>query len=114
MKQSAQIIVEGIKQLKSGINMVIFPEGKRSKTGRIGEFKAGSFKLATKAKKPVVPVTIDGTLGVMEGNHYIIKPGTINLYVHPPIDTALMTKEEAAELPVRVRDIIEADMPYMK
>ena len=114
IKQSAQTIVEGIKQLKNGINMVIFPEGKRSKTGRIGEFKAGSFKLATKAKKPIVPVTIDGTMNIMEGNHYIIKPGTVNLYIHPPIETALMTKEEAAELPKRVKGIIEADMPYMK
>ncbi len=114
IKQSAQIILSGIKQLKSGINMVIFPEGRRSKTGKMADFKSGSFKLATKAKKPIVPVTIDGTLNIMEGNHYIIKPATVNLYIHEPINTALMTKEEIAELPKKVKGIIEADMPYMK
>lgn len=46
----AQTIIDGIKQLKAGINMVIFPEGTRSKGAPVGEFKAGSFKLATKSK----------------------------------------------------------------
>ncbi len=41
--------------------MVVFPEGTRSKGEQIGEFKAGSFKLATKSKVPIVPVTIDGS-----------------------------------------------------
>ena len=73
MKQSAQTIIDGIKQLKAGINMVIFPEGTRSKGAPVGEFKAGSFKLATKSKAPIVPVTIDGTYKVMEGNKNKIK-----------------------------------------
>lgn len=110
IKQSAQIIVEGIKQLKSGINMVIFPEGTRSKTGRLGEFKAGSFKLATKSKRPLVPVTIDGTRNVMEANNYVIKNKTINLYIHKPIDTTALTKEEIAELPSNVKAIIEKNL----
>ena len=64
IKQSAQIIIEGIKQLKSGINMVIFPEGTRSKTGKLGEFKGGSFKSARKTKCPIVPLTTDGTRNI--------------------------------------------------
>lgn len=110
IKQSAQIIVEGIKQLKSGINMVIFPEGTRSKTGKMGEFKAGSFKLATKSKRPLVPITIDGTRNIMEANNYKIKAETVNLYIHKPIDTTTLTKEEMAELPEKVKAIIEADL----
>ena len=110
IKQSAQIIVEGIKQLKSGINMVIFPEGTRSKTGKLGEFKAGSFKLATKSKRPLVPITIDGTRNIMEANNYKIKAETVNLYIHKPIDTTTLTKEEMAELPEKVKAIIEADL----
>ncbi len=110
IKQSAQIIIKGIKQLQSGINMVIFPEGTRSKTGELGEFKAGSFKLALKSKKPLIPVTIDGTRNVMEANNYKIKGQTINLYIHEPIDTTVLTKEETAELPDRVKAIIEKDL----
>ena len=93
MKQSAQTIIDGIKQLKSGINMVIFPEGTRSKGAPVGEFKAGSFKLATKSKAPIVPVTIDGTYKVMEGNKNKIKPAEINLIIHEPIYTDKLTKD---------------------
>lgn len=110
IKQSAQIIIEGIKQLKSGINMVIFPEGTRSKTGRLGEFKGGSFKLATKSKCPIVPLTIDGTRNIMEANNYRIKPVTVNLYIHPPIDVTTLSKEEIAQLPETVRETIENDL----
>lgn len=106
MKQSATIILEGIKQLKSGINMVIFPEGTRGKNGVMGEFKAGSFKLATKAKSQIVPITIDGTYKIMEGNKNLIKPATVNIYIHKPIDTAVLTKDELNELPEKVENII--------
>lgn len=107
VKQAAGVIIEGIKQLKNGINMVIFPEGTRSRTGELGEFRGGSFKLATKSKCMLVPLTIDGTRNLMEANHYRIKSGTVNLYIHKPIDTSTLTKEESAELPARVREIIK-------
>ncbi|MGN1317975.1 MAG: lysophospholipid acyltransferase family protein [Lachnospirales bacterium] len=110
MKQSAQTIIDGIKQLKAGINMVIFPEGTRGKKGVMGEFKAGSFKLATKAKAPIVPITIDGTYKIMEGNNNFIKPASVNIYVHPPIFTDTLTKEEQNELPERVEKIVKSKL----
>lgn len=110
MKQSVQTILEGIKLLKAGYTMVVFPEGTRSKSGAIGEFKAGSFKLATKPKVPIVPVTIDGTYKIMEGNHYIIKPATVDVTIHDPIDTSHLTKEEEAALPEQVKAIIASAM----
>ena len=110
IKQSAQIIIEGIKQLKNGINMVIFPEGTRSKTGELGEFKAGSFKLAIKSKRPLVPITIDGTRNIMEANNYKIKAETVNLYIHKPIDTTELSKEDIAQLPEKVKAIINSEL----
>lgn len=108
IKQSAQIIIEGIKQIKSGINMVVFPEGTRSKTGKLGEFKSGSFKLATKSKCTLVPLTIKGTRNIMEANNYRIKAANVDLYIHPPMDIPSLTKEEVAELPEKVKKIIES------
>lgn len=59
VKQGLQIINETAKQVKEGRNFLIFPEGTRSKNGnKLGEFKGGSFKAATKAKCPIVPVAI--------------------------------------------------------
>ena len=56
IKQSAKTILEGIRILKSGHSMVVFPEGTRSKGEQMGEFKAGSFKLATKSKFLLFPL----------------------------------------------------------
>lgn len=57
VKQGLQVINEVAAQVKSGRNFLIFPEGTRSKNGnRLGEFKGGSFKAATKAKCPIVPI----------------------------------------------------------
>jgi len=59
VKQSLQIILQVTKDVKEGKNYVIFPEGTRSKQGNIvGDFKGGSFKAATKAKCPIVPVAL--------------------------------------------------------
>lgn len=107
MKQSMQIIIDGIKILKSGYSMVVFPEGTRSKGGPVGEFKAGSFKLATKAKVPVVPITIDGTYKLFEGNkNRIGYKKDVNLYIHKPIYTDTLSKDELAQLHTTVRDTI--------
>lgn len=110
MKQSLKIIMEGIKQIKNGQSMVIFPEGTRSKGGPVAEFHAGSFKLATKSKAPIIPVTIDGSYKIMEEKHGNIQPSEITLTVHPPIYTQNLTKEEVNSLPVTVREIISAPL----
>jgi 1-acyl-sn-glycerol-3-phosphate acyltransferase len=106
MRQMAQTVVDGIKVLKNGHSLVIFPEGTRSKGGPVIEFKAGSFKLATKAKVPVVPVTIDGTFKIMEANKNRIKPADVTITIHSPIETAEMTRDEQTELPEKTRQII--------
>ena len=106
LKGSAGAIIEGIKELKAGHSLVLFPEGTRSKGGPMTEFKAPSFKLATKPGVPIVPVTIDGTYKVMEQNKNRIKPATIKLTIHPAIPTAGLTKEELTELPSKVQAII--------
>ena len=59
IKQSLKVIIEVTKEVSAGRNYVIFPEGTRSKNGnKLGEFKGGSFKAATKAKCPIVPVAL--------------------------------------------------------
>jgi 1-acyl-sn-glycerol-3-phosphate acyltransferase len=106
MRQSAQTIVEGIKLLKGGYNMVIFPEGTRSKGGPHRSFKAGSFKLATKAGSTIVPLTIEGTAAAMEANGGRIKPSEIILTIHKPISVKEMDKEERTKLPEKVEQIV--------
>ena len=113
MKQSMQVILDTIELLKKGYNMVIFPEGTRSKGAPVREFKAGSFKPAIKAGVPIVPVTMDGTYKIIEGNpKNHVKPGDVNIIVHPLIETKGLSKEEIKELPAKVQKIITDCMVY--
>ncbi|PHV70650.1 1-acyl-sn-glycerol-3-phosphate acyltransferase [Sporanaerobium hydrogeniformans] len=111
LKGSAGAIVEGIKFLKEGHSLVIFPEGTRSKGDKMGSFKEASFKLATKPKVPIIPITIDGTYKLMEQNNNRIKPANVKLTIHPPLSTAHLTKEELQELPSKVYELIASKLP---
>ncbi|WP_040214413.1 lysophospholipid acyltransferase family protein [Clostridium polynesiense] len=110
LRKSAEAIAQGVKILKSGHSMVIFPEGTRSKGDTLGEFKAGSFKLATKSKVPIVPVTIKGSYKLMEQNGNKIKPEDVEMYIHPMIQTKDLSKEELDLLPSMVKGLIQSKL----
>ena len=106
IKQAMEAINRGVELLKSGWSMVIFPEGRRSKSNTMGPFKAGSFKLATKSKVPIIPVTLDGTYKIIEANNHFIVPSHVRVTIHPMIETANLKGEELKNLPARVHEII--------
>lgn len=105
-KDAIKAIHDGVENINSGIPMLIFPEGTRSKTGVIGEFKAGSFKMATRSKSKIVPVVLKNTRECFESAYY---PGIVPVYVQilPSIDTDGMEAEELKELPKRVENAIK-------
>ncbi|MDV4149566.1 lysophospholipid acyltransferase family protein [Clostridium sp. AL.422] len=113
LRKSGEAIIEGVKILKNGHSLVIFPEGTRSKGDKMGEFKAGSFKLATKSKVPIVPVTMNGSYKIMENNKkkWIVKASNVDLYIHPAIETSNLSKEEQDGLVTKVYEIIESKLP---
>ena len=58
IKQGLKVILSCIEKVKRGISIFIFPEGTRSRTGELAEFKGGSFKIATRTNCPIIPVAI--------------------------------------------------------
>ncbi len=87
--------------------LIIFPEGTRSETGEVGEFKKGSFKLAYMNKAAILPVTIYNTDKVMrKGTIKFNKNTPIKLIVHEPIDISKMDRLQLKALPKRVEEII--------
>lgn len=98
-RESLKTINEGVEFLKQGFSLVIFPEGTRSRCSEMADFKPGSFKLATKAKVPIVPVTLDGGYRTYEEHGAVTKGCHIDFMVHPPIETKDMSRAELAELP---------------
>lgn len=111
LKGSAGAIIKGIEVVKSGHSLVIFPEGTRSKGNQLGEFKAPSFKLATKAGAPIIPITINGSYKIMEANNNHIKPAEVILTIHPAIPTKGLDKESLAKLPELVKETIASALP---
>lgn len=107
-------IKQGADLLASGINVTIAPEGTRNYGGEIAAFKGGAFKMATKAEAPILPVAIEGTYKLFEGNGKRVRGGRVILQVLPPISTKDMTREEQKELPEKVRKLIEKTVNELK
>jgi len=77
---------EAKKKLTGGTSVVIFPEGTRSKTGEMGHFKRGAFKLALDLNLPILPITLNGTGNIWPTGGMDIFPGKSKLVIHKPID----------------------------
>lgn len=106
MRQSLKVILQGIDLLKAGHTMVIFPEGTRSRSHEMGEFKKGSLKLAVKSGVPIVPVTIDGSYTLFEERNRIRK-SHVKVTIHDPVYTKDMTREQEDGLVDQVYQVIE-------
>ena len=90
---SIKAIFKGVEHLKSGGNLLIFPEGTRSKTGEIGELKAGSIKLATRSRATIVPFAIKNIRPGFEGITNL-KRVHAQMIIGKPIETNHLDKEE--------------------
>ena len=103
---------EAIENLKKGYSIAIFPEGTRNKgeEGTLQEFKGGAFRIATKAKAPVVPVAITGSRDIMENNHMWMHPAHETIRILPPIETEGLTREEIKALPERTAEAIRQNL----
>ncbi|KAL8037340.1 hypothetical protein ABFX02_11G033000 [Erythranthe guttata] len=72
--------------VKKGASVFFFPEGTRSKDGKLGPFKKGAFTVATKTGVPVIPITLIGTGDIMPvGMEGTLNPGSVKVIIHPPI-----------------------------
>ncbi len=105
---SAEGAVEG---LKSGLPYLIYPEGTRSRGGVLGVFKKGPFVLAIKAGVPIVPITIEGAEKCMAKGEMALRPGTVRITFHPPVETSGHRFEDRNELAQKVREIIASALP---
>jgi 1-acyl-sn-glycerol-3-phosphate acyltransferase len=103
---------EAKRKLVNGTSVVIFPEGTRSKTGEMGSFKKGAFKLALDLGLPILPVTISGTGKIWPADTIDIKPGKSGLLIHKPIDINNYTEDSMRELMIYARKIIEEGSPH--
>jgi len=91
------------RKIRAGSSVVLFPEGHRSRNGKMGSFKSGSFYLAIQAGVPVVPVTLNGTRAVLKPDTYHVRAGPTEMIVHPAIPTRRLTLHDVDRLCAEVR-----------
>lgn len=84
VRRGGRAIERAVRHVESGYPMLIFPEGTRSRSSRMGSFKAGSLKLAVDSKATIVPVTLQGTYRVYEERGRL-RPAATEMIIHPPV-----------------------------
>lgn len=112
VRQSMQIIIDVSKEVASGRNYLIFAEGTRSKLGnKLLDFKGGSFKAATKAKCPIVPVALVNSFKPFDTNS--IKPVNVEVHFLKPMlyeeYKDMKTTEIAIEVKKRIAKVVERE-----
>jgi 1-acyl-sn-glycerol-3-phosphate acyltransferase len=101
---SLRSLMLGARLAKSGVSMLIFPEGTRSPDGRMHQFLEGGFHLAIKSGRPVVPVVVTGTYRILSRHNLLIRPGRVRLIFGRPIPTKGLNRGDSNKLMLQTRD----------
>ena len=94
--------------LRSGISLLIFPEGHRTRDGAFREFKRGAFRLAERSSVPVVPIVQRGAWELVHGGRRWLRAGPVTLKILPPWTADRRSGLSAEEVRDRLRAEMEA------
>jgi 1-acyl-sn-glycerol-3-phosphate acyltransferase len=92
--------------VRQGASLIVYPEGARTRDGRMLKFKGGVFLLAIENGLPIVPVTIAGSRIVMPRGRLMVCPADVRVTVHEPISTEGLARDDARALAERVKAIV--------
>ncbi|MDD5168907.1 MAG: lysophospholipid acyltransferase family protein [Syntrophales bacterium] len=94
------------QKIREGRSVMSFPEGTRSRDGKIKDFKQGLFHLALQAGVPIVPISIIGASEIMPKRSLMVNPGRITMVIGEPVDASQYSAETRHELMGKVRGTI--------
>jgi 1-acyl-sn-glycerol-3-phosphate acyltransferase len=97
-------------RLAAGLSIVVFPEGTRSRDGKLLRFKKGGFLLAVETQTTIVPVTINGSAHVLPAGGWRLRPGTIEVIVDKPVSIEGFRPGSLRHLSEQVRNRIAANL----
>jgi 1-acyl-sn-glycerol-3-phosphate acyltransferase len=92
--------------IDAGMSLIAFPEGHRTRTGDVGAFQTGFFRIAIDLGVPIVPVTLDGSYAHSHVGDWRLHPATIVVHVHDTIETSELERGDAAALAERVQKVV--------
>ena len=109
-RETAQAsVIAAADALQSGLNILVFPEGTRSRDGLLSTFKKGPFYLAQQTGAPIIPIAISGTQDMMRKGSMAITPGIARVQLLEAIDPAQFRTRE--DILAAVRNAIAAALP---
>ncbi len=107
-RSRARVLIHAREVLQRRCSVMLFPEGTRSRDGRVLRFTSGAFRLAIKEQAPVLPLAIDGTRGILPKASWRFgeEARHIRLHVFPPVPTEGLAPEDVDALREHVRHLI--------
>jgi 1-acyl-sn-glycerol-3-phosphate acyltransferase len=93
--------------INGGTSLIVFPEGKRTRHGHVGEFQDGAFRVAQQLEIPIVPVSIVGSFRHHRTGRWMFWPAEIQVILHSTVETSALNKEDVPSLRDRVKQTIE-------
>ena len=102
-------VAAATEALKSGLHILVFPEGTRSRDGRLSAFKKGPFFLAQQTQAPIIPIALSGTQTMMHKGSAAITPGVARVRFLPAIEPSQYANRE--ETMRAVREAIAEALP---
>lgn len=105
---------EAKKKIINGTSVMFFPEGTRSRDGKLMQFKRGAFRMAVDLGLPILPLTVTGTRNVLPAGTSDLMPGSARLIIHPPIPVEGLTAADCSHLSSQVREVIASGLPSDK
>ncbi len=107
-KRSIDRAVRMIKE--KGYSFLIFPEGTRSRDGKLQPFKRGGFFLALNSQVPVAPVSIQGTFELMPKGAFFIRKGKVRVRFHPAVPVRGFDRDSLPQLIEKVKKVIRSGL----
>lgn len=110
VRQNIRSMEEGVKILREGHSMVIYPEGRLDEGKRLGEFKKGCVKLAMKAGVPILPITMINSYRIMSRDGSKISSAAVQCIISQPIQISSLENDDESILTQKIRDIIAKNL----
>ena len=104
-EKAIEAMKPAVDALKGGTSIVIFPEGTRSKSYKLGKFKKGAFHLAMEASVPIIPMVLKNAHDVLPRGAALMKSSVVKVCILPPIATTDWTKENLDQNVEMVRNL---------
>lgn len=110
-ERSRATLDRALSGLSGNSSVMIYPEGTRSRDGKLQPLKKGGFWMALHSGLPIVPVRVSGTREIVAADSLRIRPGNVLVEVFPPIATAGMVMADLPQLMKRVREAMLSGTP---